>query len=151
MITKYGMSEKLGNLVFGNEHEVFLGKDYGHVQNYSDRLAGIIDDEVKSIIDEAYEQVIQILNKYLDMLNAMAATLLEKEKMEGDEFEAIYLQYSQNGPDAAPDAAKTGVGRPVPSEDSPEPEEPERLTRPVLTNRSLPAKDGPVAETPEQA
>ncbi|NLM76919.1 MAG: ATP-dependent zinc metalloprotease FtsH [Ruminococcaceae bacterium] len=151
MITKYGMSEKLGNLVFGNENEVFLGKDYGHVQNYSDRLAGIIDDEVKSIIDEAYEQVIQILNKYLDMLNAMAATLLEKEKMEGDEFEAIYLQYSQNGPDAAPDAAKTGVGRPVPSEDSPEPEEPERLTRPVLTNRSLPAKDGPVAETPEQA
>ena len=93
MITKYGMSEKLGNLVFGSESEVFLGKDYGHVQNYSEKLAGIIDDEIKHIIDEAYAEVIQILRSKIKMLNALAATLLEKEKIEGREFESIYLQY----------------------------------------------------------
>ena len=102
MITKYGMSEQLGNLVFGSDSEVFLGKDYGHVQNYSEKLAGIIDEEVKKIIDEAYIEVTRILREKMDMLNAMAATLLEKEKIEGPEFESIFMAYGgqlgyQNG------------------------------------------------------
>lgn len=99
MITKYGMSEKLGNLVFGNGDEVFLGKDYGHVQNYSEKLAGIIDEEVKKIIDEAYENVLAILVKQKDLLDALAALLLEKEKIEGPEFEEIFMRYI---PDAKP-------------------------------------------------
>lgn len=93
MITKYGMSEKLGNLVFGSEGEVFLGKDYGHVQNYSEKLAGIIDDEVKSIIDAAYADVLRILREARPLLDALTETLLEKEKIEGNEFEALVQQY----------------------------------------------------------
>jgi cell division protease FtsH len=93
MITKYGMSEKLGNLVFGSDSEVFLGKDYGHVQNYSEKLASIIDEEVKKIIDEAYDAVRVILRDAHDLLEALASTLLEKEKIEGPEFEALIQQY----------------------------------------------------------
>jgi cell division protease FtsH len=90
MITKYGMSEKLGNLVFGGSEEVFLGKDYGHVQNYSEKLSSIIDEEVKKIIDDAYVAVMKILNDRLEILHRLAGTLLEKEKIEGPEFEAIF-------------------------------------------------------------
>lgn len=93
MITKYGMSEKLGNLVFGSEGEVFLGKDYGHVQNYSEKLAGIIDEEVKSIIDTAYADVIKLLRESKALLDALAELLLDKEKIEGPEFEALVQQY----------------------------------------------------------
>ena len=94
MITKYGMSERLGNLVFGSDSEVFLGKDYGHVQNYSEKLASIIDDEVKQIIDESYKKVQAILLEKSALLKAMADTLLEKEKIEGPEFEALYQSYT---------------------------------------------------------
>ncbi len=90
MITKYGMSRRLGNMVFGSDEEVFLGKDFGHVQNYSERVAAIIDEEVQLIIDEAYKQVIDILKSKMKILQAVAGRLLEIEKIEGPEFEAIY-------------------------------------------------------------
>ena len=99
MITKYGMSERLGNLVFGSDEEVFLGKDYGHVQNYSEKLASIIDDEVKKIIDEAYVEVLKILKNFHDLLEALATNLLENEKIEGPEFEKLYMTFV---PDAKP-------------------------------------------------
>jgi cell division protease FtsH len=102
MIMKYGMSDKLGNLVFGSENEVFLGKDYGHVQNYSEKLAGIIDEEVKAIIDESYGKVKAILTEQMDCLNALAKTLLEKEKIEGPEFEALYRSFNPNEAPAVP-------------------------------------------------
>lgn len=94
MITKYGMSERLGNLVFAQEDEVFLGRDYGHVQKYSDDLAGIIDDEVKKILDQAYQDVLDILNTKRAALDRLSAVLLEKEKVEADEFESIYMEYT---------------------------------------------------------
>ncbi len=91
MITRYGMSDRLGNLVFGSgDDEVFLGRDYGHIRNYSDKLASIIDEEVKRIIDEAYAKVKDILGQRLDILHRLAETLLVKEKIEGPEFEAIF-------------------------------------------------------------
>ncbi|MDD4462001.1 MAG: ATP-dependent zinc metalloprotease FtsH [Eubacteriales bacterium] len=93
MITKYGMSERLGNMVFGNGEEVFLGKDYGHVQNYSEKLAGMIDEEVKSLIDQAYAEVLRILRENTRLLSEMAETLLEKEKIDGEEFERIFTRY----------------------------------------------------------
>lgn len=93
MITKFGMSERLGNMVFGNGDEVFLGKDYGHVQNYSEKLAGMIDEEVKSLIDQAYAEVLRILRENNQLLEVMAETLLEKEKIDGEEFERIYSEY----------------------------------------------------------
>ncbi len=91
MITKYGMSDKLRNLVFGSEDEIFLGRDYGHVQGYSEDISSQIDQEVKVIIDEAYAQVLRLLTEKKALLNIVAARLLEKEKIESDEFEAIYV------------------------------------------------------------
>ena len=91
MVTKYGMSEKIPNLVFATEGEVFLGKDYGHIRDYSDKLAAIIDDEIKEIIDSAYRQVIDLLKEKVDVLHRLAETLLLKEKIDGPEFEAVYL------------------------------------------------------------
>ncbi len=90
MITKYGMSSRLPNMVFGSDEEVFLGKDYGHVQNYSERVAAEIDSEVQTIIAEAYAKVKEILSDKRRILEAVAVRLLEKEKIEGPEFEAIF-------------------------------------------------------------
>lgn len=91
MVTKYGMSDKLGNMIFGNENdEVFLGRDYGHTSNISDEIAGIIDSEVKHIIDSAYEKTLSLLRTNIDKLNRLANILLEKEKVEGAEFETIF-------------------------------------------------------------
>ena len=98
MITKYGMGKRLGNMVFAGDEEIFLGKDYGHVQNYSEHVATIIDEEVQTIIEEAYSGVIDILNGKIDILHAVAGRLLEKEKIEGEEFESIYASFE----DAAP-------------------------------------------------
>jgi cell division protease FtsH len=97
MITRYGMSEKLGNLVFGTgEEEVFLGRDYGHIRNYSDKLASIIDEETKRIIDECYVRVKELLNEHRQTLNVLAEVLLKQEKVEKDQFEEIYLANSPN-------------------------------------------------------
>ncbi len=101
MIMKFGMSEQLGNLVFGGQDEVFLGKDYGHVQNYSDRLAGVIDEEIKRIIDDAYAATLDILRQRRNTLDAVAQGLLEKEKIEGPEFEEIFLASLQEGEEVA--------------------------------------------------
>ncbi len=98
MITKYGMSEKLPNLVFSSDEEVFLGKDYGHIKNYSDNIATIIDNETKSIIDEAYNDVLRLLEGKMDILHSLAAKLLEKEKIDGPEFEAVYLGIPYEAP-----------------------------------------------------
>jgi len=91
MITKYGMSEKLGNLIFGDENdEVFIGRDFGHTRNYSEEIAAQIDNEVKRIIDNAYEKVKNILRENITKLNKIAEVLLEKEKIEGAEFEELF-------------------------------------------------------------
>ena len=90
MITKYGMSKNLENMVFGSEDEVFLGKDYGHVQNYSEHVASIIDKEVQEIIDTSYKSVIKLLREKIQTLHRVAERLLEKEKIEGPEFEEIF-------------------------------------------------------------
>ena len=91
MVTKYGMSDKLGNMIFGNENdEVFIGRDLAQARNYSDEIAAIIDNEVKKIIDEAYERTLTLLRENNNKLIALAETLLEKEKVEGAEFEEIF-------------------------------------------------------------
>lgn len=91
MITKYGMSEKLGNLIFGDENdEIFIGRDFGHTRNYSEEVAAEIDKEVKRIIDTAYEKTLNILRENINKLHKIAEVLLEKEKIEGAEFEEIF-------------------------------------------------------------
>jgi len=90
MVAKYGMSENIGNLVFENDsNEVFIGKDYGHTRTYSEETAAVIDREVKTIIDNAYIKVKKVLTDNIDKLNTIARVLLEKERIEGDEFEAL--------------------------------------------------------------
>ena len=90
MVMKYGMSEKLGTITFGNDQEeVFLGRDINNIKNYSDEIAAVIDVEVKKIIDTGYNRAKKILEQNIDKLHNVAAVLLEKEKIEADEFEAI--------------------------------------------------------------
>lgn len=91
MITKYGMSETLGNLIFGDEtDEVFIGKDFAHTRNYSEEIAAKIDAEVKQIIDACYQRTLNLLKENMSKLHKVAETLLEKEKIEGAEFEEIF-------------------------------------------------------------
>ena len=90
MVMRYGMSEKLGTITFGNDQEeVFLGRDINNIKNYSDEIAAVIDVEVKNIIDKAYKRAEQILKDHEDKLHRVAQVLLEKEKIEDEEFEAI--------------------------------------------------------------
>ena len=91
MITKYGMSDELSNLVFGDENdEVFLGKSYAHTRNYSEEISAKIDMEIKKIIDDAYNKVKQILIDNKQRLEDITAALLDKERLEADEFEEIF-------------------------------------------------------------
>lgn len=92
MVTKYGMSEKLGliNYESDDQEEVFLGRDLGHAKNYSEKVAGAIDKEVKRIIDECYADARAILEAHEDILHKCAALLLEKERIDRAEFEALF-------------------------------------------------------------
>ena len=93
MVTKYGMSEKLGTITFGaDQEEVFLGRDLAHAKEYSEETAAIIDEEVKKIVDAGYERAINILSEHVDKLHAVAKVLLEKEKIDGDEFDKIFAE-----------------------------------------------------------
>ena len=93
MITKYGMSDSLQNMVFGNEHEeVFLGKDFAQAKDYSEEVAATIDKEVKAVMTKAYKDTLDILKANIKVLEAVAITLIEKEKIEGQEFEKLFLE-----------------------------------------------------------
>ena len=85
------MSEKFPNVIFDDDDEVFIGKSYGHTRTYSEQSAAMIDAEIARIIDKAYKDVLDILNDKMAILNAVAQRLLEKEKIEGPEFEEIYV------------------------------------------------------------
>ncbi len=97
MIVKYGMSDKLGSRVFGGSNdEVFIGRDYGHTKDYSEAVAAQIDDEIKKIIDECYLRCESILKEQNDKLHKVAELLLEKEKIDGEEFEALFNEKTEN-------------------------------------------------------
>ena len=91
MVTKYGMSERIGALMLGSgQEEVFLGRDFAQAKEYSEETAAIIDEETKKIVDAGYNRAKQILTDNVDKLHAVAKVLLEKEKIEGEEFDAIF-------------------------------------------------------------
>ena len=93
MVTKYGMSDRLGSIMFGSgQEEVFLGRDFAQSRNYSEETAGQIDEEVKKIIDKAYMTARQILTANSDKLHIVAQILLEREKIDGEEFNQIFEQ-----------------------------------------------------------
>ena len=91
MITEYGMSDKLGPINYSDDnHEVFIGRSLGVSKSYSEETASVIDEEVKKLIDRCYREATAILQNNLDKLHKLAAVLLEKEKITGDEFNAMF-------------------------------------------------------------
>ncbi|GIM30176.1 ATP-dependent zinc metalloprotease FtsH [Clostridium polyendosporum] len=91
MVMEYGMSEDLGPISFGSDHnEVFLGRDIGRSRNFSEQIGAKIDREIKGLIDEAYEKAEKLLNENMTKLHAVAQALLEKEKLEANEFEELF-------------------------------------------------------------
>ncbi|MBQ0083708.1 MAG: ATP-dependent zinc metalloprotease FtsH [Clostridiales bacterium] len=90
MVVKYGMSDKLGPILYGNKNdEVFLGRDYGHVNNCSQEIAAKIDEEVYKIVTTAYEKGEKLLKDNIDKLYALGKLLFDKEKITGEEFKAL--------------------------------------------------------------
>ncbi len=90
MVTKYGMSEKLGPITYGtDDSNPFLGKEMGHISNYSEQTASEIDEEIQAIISAAYKQTEQILKDHIDELHRLAGVLFEKEKLDGGEFQEV--------------------------------------------------------------
>ncbi len=91
MVTKYGMSDRIGTITLGSDNdEVFIGRDWGHEKSYSEETAGVIDEEVKKIIDNAYAEAKNILREHRDKLDRVAEVLVEKEKITGEEFDQIF-------------------------------------------------------------
>ena len=91
MVMKYGMSEKIGLIAYGNDDdEVFIGRDIGHTRNYSENTADQIDAEVKEILNWSYNEAKRILKENINVLHASAKLLMEKEKITGDEFRALF-------------------------------------------------------------
>ena len=91
MVTRYGMSAKMGTVLYGSEHsstEVFLGRDYGTGKNYSEQTAADIDEEIKTLIGDSYEEAKRILSEHIDKLHFVAQYLLKHESMDGDQFAA---------------------------------------------------------------
>lgn len=90
MVIKYGMSDSIGPVVYDSGNgEVFLGKDYGHVNNYSEETSARIDAEVEKIMRQAYGKTVEILKEHYDKLELVANALLKKEKINGEEFESL--------------------------------------------------------------
>ena len=91
MVTKFGFSEKLGPINYEqSEDEIFIGKDLAHTRQYGERIASVIDEEVKRIIDEAYAKARELITSRMDVLDRSAQLLIEKEKLTREEFEALF-------------------------------------------------------------
>jgi cell division protease FtsH len=93
MVTEYGMSDVFGPITFGTDHdEVFIGRDLARSRNYSEEVAALIDKEIRAVIDKGYDHAEQLLKDNINKLHAVAQALLEKEKLDEQEFEEIFAQ-----------------------------------------------------------
>lgn len=91
MVTKYGMSDTLGPICYGSDHdEVFIGRDFVQSKNLSENISSVIDNEVKNIVETQYERCLKLLNENREHLDNVANALVEREKLTGDEFEKIF-------------------------------------------------------------
>lgn len=92
MVTRYGMSDHIGviNYDSDDDDEVFIGRDLAHAKNHSEEMSGEIDREVKAIVDDCYKRAKEILEEHMDVLHKCAQLLLEKERINRDEFEALF-------------------------------------------------------------
>ena len=93
MVTQYGMSERVGLIDCGtDENEVFIGRDLAHSRSFSESTAAVIDEEVKSLIDDAHVKATAMIKEHIDVLHRCAALLIEKEKIGQEEFEALFSE-----------------------------------------------------------
>ena len=99
MVTKYGFSDRIGHVNYENDDEVFLGRDYGHTVGYSEEVAAVIDEEVKKIIDSCYEKALNLIKENMDVLESCAQLLLEKERINREEFEALFDRNKEESSD----------------------------------------------------
>ena len=91
MVTQYGFSDKLGLVNYGSDDdEVFIGRDLAHTKSYGENVASLIDAEVKDIIDDCYNKAKEIIVKHRRVLDDCAKLLIEKEKITGEEFDALF-------------------------------------------------------------
>ena len=98
MVMQYGMSEKMGLIAYGDEgDEVFIGRDLAHTRSYSEEVAKDIDQEIHDIIDQCHQRAKEIILQNQDVLHKCAALLLEKEKVQRDEFEALFTEHNEKG------------------------------------------------------
>ena len=143
MVTQYGMSTELGTQIFGQpNHEVFLGRDYGNTQDYSEETARRIDDEVARIMKEAHDTAYKVLSERKDQMDLMASVLMERETVDGDECQALlnnewdkWLEYEKTG---ATEAAATTIASS---------EAPTEKIQPIEDTSAHPAPDA--SDTPE--
>jgi cell division protease FtsH len=112
MVCEWGMSERLGPMTFGKkEEQIFLGRDFTQMKDYSEKTAIEIDDEVRSIIMDSYERAKELLRSNLTVLHKMAEVLLEKEVLDGTEIDEIIKHFGEgngvlNEPQATAEAAE---------------------------------------------
>lgn len=91
MVVKYGMSDVIGPIQFGSDSdEVFIGRDWGHTRNYGENIAGLIDSEIKRIVDSGYEEAKSILEEHMDILHKTAELLITHEKITGAQFRRLF-------------------------------------------------------------
>jgi len=99
MVTEFGMSDRLGPRAFGKRDEmIFLGRDFGEQRNYSDDVAKQIDEEVRSLIEKAYARASEVLTQHRARLDLLAATLVEKETLDAEAFEALFADLPPKEP-----------------------------------------------------
>jgi cell division protease FtsH len=94
MVKKYGMSSSVGIVSYDEGGEVFIGRDFGHSKNYSEKTAAIIDDAVTELLNKQYGVAKKLLKKYMIQLEAIAKALIEQETLDGEEFDRIYTEAS---------------------------------------------------------
>jgi len=118
MVMQYGMTERLGAIRYGKEQgEVFLGRDMGHVRDYSEEVAGAIDEEVRAFIEAAHQEAYEILVANRDVLDALVLALLEKETLDKAQIEEVFASLQLR----EPRPAWTGSSRRRPDERGPIP------------------------------
>ena len=149
MITKYGFSERLGPVVYGtSQEETFLGRDLGQGKGYSETTAAEIDSEMRDIIDEAYETCRRTLTEHIDQLHALAQALMEREKLNEKEFNAVMAGETlpqREDPDAKPAEDQPAV-QPVEQAETAEAAEPAEAAEAV----DAAPQEAPAPETPDE-
>jgi len=148
MVMQYGMTERLGAVRYGQEqNEVFLGRDMGHIRDYSEDIAAAIDEEVRTFIESAHQEAYDVLVANRDVLDAMVIALLEKETLDKEEIEQVFASLQLR----EPRPAWTGSARRAPDTRGPVPVPVALAAAPSPNGHHDPSANGHPSPAPEQA